>query len=103
MTRTVAYALDFVLDTLDYSPEETSVPEKEEDLKKQSTMDPLGNDLYSIIVWNDEKHSFDEAIQHIGDAVGKPHALAKEFVRQIDSEVGQALHASPLPSLKTLP
>jgi E3 ubiquitin-protein ligase UBR1 len=32
MRKTVAYALDFILDTLDYSPDEPSVPAGEADL-----------------------------------------------------------------------
>ena len=50
MSRTVAYALDFVLDTLDFSPDEASVPTSEEALVAQPTADPLKKDLYAIIV-----------------------------------------------------
>ena len=32
MRRTVGYALDFIIDTLDYSPEEPSVPANEAEL-----------------------------------------------------------------------
>ena len=62
VSRTIAYALDFMLDTLDYSPDETSLPKDEETLTNQLTADPLKRDLYSVIVWNDDKHSFDEVI-----------------------------------------
>ncbi|KAG8919827.1 hypothetical protein FRC01_001076 [Tulasnella sp. 417] len=86
MGRTVAYALDFVLDTLDFSPSELSLPPTEADLKKISTADPLGNDLFAIIVWNDEKHSFDECISHIRDSVGCTWEEAAEFTNKIDGE-----------------
>ncbi|KIO33562.1 hypothetical protein M407DRAFT_231664 [Tulasnella calospora MUT 4182] len=86
MGRTVAYALDFVLDTLDFSPPELSLPPTEAELKKVSTADPLGNDLFAIIVWNDEKHSFDECISHIRDSVGCTWEEAAEFTNKIDGE-----------------
>lgn len=87
MGRTVAYALDFVLDTLDFSPPELSLPPTEAELKKVSTADPLGNDLFAIIVWNDEKHSFDECVSHIRDSTGCTWEEAAEFTNKIDSEV----------------
>ncbi|KAG8907469.1 hypothetical protein FRB99_004045 [Tulasnella sp. 403] len=86
MSRTVAYALDFVLDTLDFSPSELSYPSTEADLKKLPTADPLGNDLFAIVVWNDEKHSFDEGISHIRDSIGCSMETAVKFTNQIDSE-----------------
>ncbi|KAG8936929.1 hypothetical protein FRC02_010019 [Tulasnella sp. 418] len=86
MSRTVAYALDFVLDTLDFSPDEMSVPQNEQDLKKQPTADPVATDLFAIVVWNDEKHSFDECAQHIKDATGCSLEDATETTTKIDQE-----------------
>ncbi|KAG8874612.1 hypothetical protein FRB97_005779 [Tulasnella sp. 331] len=86
MSRTVAYGLDFVLDTLDFSPTETVLPQTEADLKKLPTADPLGNDLFSIIVWNDEKHSFDEGWQHLHDSLGCTSDEALDLTKRLDGE-----------------
>ncbi|KAE9403494.1 hypothetical protein BT96DRAFT_917440 [Gymnopus androsaceus JB14] len=63
MSRTIGYALDFVLDTLDFSPDDPSVPSNEADLRLQPSADPMMKDQYCIMIWNDDKHSFDEVIK----------------------------------------
>ncbi|OBZ78671.1 hypothetical protein A0H81_00259 [Grifola frondosa] len=68
ISRTIGYALDFALDTLDYSPIETVVPAGENDLRLQPTGDPLVHDQFSVIIWNDDKHSFDETASMNKDA-----------------------------------
>jgi E3 ubiquitin-protein ligase UBR1 len=60
MGPTITYALDFILDTLDHSPDEAAVPLHETDLRLQPSADPMSKDQYAMIVWNDDKHSFDE-------------------------------------------
>ncbi len=89
MSRTVAYALDFVLDTFDFSPSELSLPATEADMRKVPTSDPLMTELYAIVVWNDEKHSYDESISHIRDSVGTTTEAATHLVEKIDSEVSR--------------
>lgn len=84
MSRTVAYALDFILDTLDYSPDEATVPTSEEALIAQPTADPLKKDLYAVIVWNDDKHSFDEVIRHLADNCGCTPEEAMIHTTKID-------------------
>ena len=42
--RRTAFALDFMLDTLDYSPDEPSVPANEADLRLQPVADPMMKD-----------------------------------------------------------
>ena len=49
MRRTVGYALDFIIDTLDYSPEEPSVPANEAELCVQPSADPMTKDVFSIV------------------------------------------------------
>ncbi|KAI9456773.1 hypothetical protein HD554DRAFT_2177929 [Boletus coccyginus] len=51
--------------TFDSSPDEPSVPSNEADLQLQPTADSMQRDQYSIVIWNDDKHSFDEVIQLI--------------------------------------
>ena len=84
MGRTIGYALDFLLDTLDCSPEEPSVPSKEADLRLQPTADPMQKDQYSVIIWNDDKHSFDEVIQLICDTTNRDRKEATAMAHTID-------------------
>lgn len=84
MSRTVAYTLDFILDTLDYSPDETFLPTSEEALVEQVTADPLRKDLYTVVVWNDDKHSFDEVIRHLADTCGCSYEEAARMTSKID-------------------
>ncbi|KAL0063833.1 E3 ubiquitin-protein ligase ubr1 [Marasmius tenuissimus] len=84
MNRTIGYALDFVLDTLDFSPDEPSVPSNEADLRLQPSADPMLKDQYCVIIWNDDKHSFDEVIKLICDLTGRARDEAAEMTLRID-------------------
>ncbi|KAL5535029.1 UBR1 [Sanghuangporus sanghuang] len=86
MSRTVAYVLDFILDTLDYSPDETLLPTTEQALTDQPSADPLKKDLYAIVVWNDDKHSFDEVIRHLADTCGCSVEEASNHASKIDEQ-----------------
>ena len=84
MARTVAYALDFVLETLDCSPDETSVPTNEADLRLQPSADPMMKDHYCVVLWNDEKHSFTEVIDLLCSLTPTPRDEATEIANRID-------------------
>jgi E3 ubiquitin-protein ligase UBR1 len=84
MGRTIGYALDFLLDTLDSSPDEPSVPSNEADLRLQPTADPMQKDQYCVIIWNDDKHSFDEVIQLICDTTHRDRKEATVMAHTID-------------------
>ncbi|KAF8837246.1 hypothetical protein BDN67DRAFT_1014026 [Paxillus ammoniavirescens] len=84
MGRTIGYALDFLLDTLDSSPDEPSVPANEADLRLQPTADPMQKDQYCVIIWNDDKHSFDEVIQLICDTTHRDRKEATVMAHTID-------------------
>ncbi|THU98837.1 hypothetical protein K435DRAFT_837946 [Dendrothele bispora CBS 962.96] len=84
MNRTVGYALDFLLDTLDYSPDEPSVPNNEADLRLQPSADPMMKDQHCVIVWNDDKHSFDEVIKLLCDLTPRSREEALESAHRID-------------------
>lgn len=86
MRRTVGYALDFILDTLDYSPDEPSVPSNEVDLRLQPSADPMAKDQYCVIIWNDDKHSFDEVIQLVCETTSRSREQAEDIVRKIDEQ-----------------
>ncbi|PSR82970.1 hypothetical protein PHLCEN_2v5940 [Hermanssonia centrifuga] len=87
MSRTVGYALDYVLDTLDYSPEETAVPRSEEELMQQPTGDPMSlKDQFCVVLWNDDKHSFDEVIQLLCDMTGRTREEASASAVRVDEQ-----------------
>ncbi|KAK0502977.1 hypothetical protein EDD18DRAFT_1276884 [Armillaria luteobubalina] len=86
MSKTVGYALDFILDTLDFSPDEPSVPANEADLRVQPSADPMSKDHYCIVLWNDEKHSFDEVIKLLCDKTNCSHEEASEITQRIDEQ-----------------
>ncbi|KAF9259157.1 hypothetical protein L218DRAFT_981591 [Marasmius fiardii PR-910] len=94
MNRTVGYALDFVLDTLDYSPDEPSVPSNEADLRLQPSADPMMKDQYCVIIWNDDKHSFDEVIKLICDLTGRSREEATEMTQRIDENGREMIEMS---------
>jgi E3 ubiquitin-protein ligase UBR1 len=87
MAKTVAYALDFIIDTLDYSPDEAVTPKTEEDLRAQPTSDPTSNDVFAIVVWNDEKHSFEDVAQIVSDTTGVTYNQALKIADTIDDQV----------------
>lgn len=84
--RTIGYALDFILNTLDFSPDETVIPANEGDLRTQPSGDPLMHDQFSVIVWNDDKHSFDEVIQLLHDITQRTREEASEVADRIDEQ-----------------
>ncbi|KAJ3717872.1 hypothetical protein C8R42DRAFT_724075 [Lentinula raphanica] len=84
MNRTVGYALDFVLDTLDFSPDDPSVPSNETDLRFQPSSDPMVKDQYCVMIWNDDKHSFEEVIKLLCDLTGRTREEASECAHRID-------------------
>jgi E3 ubiquitin-protein ligase UBR1 len=90
MNRTVGYALDFLLDTLDYSPDEPSVPANESELRMQRSADPMMKDQYCVIVWNDDKHSFEEVIQLVCETTSRTKEEASDIAHRID-ELGREI------------
>jgi E3 ubiquitin-protein ligase UBR1 len=86
MRRTVAYALDFILDTLDYSPDEPTVPANEADLRLQPSSDPMMKDQYCVVLWNDDKHSFDDVIKLLCDTTGRTRQESGELTARIDDQ-----------------
>ncbi|KAJ7725312.1 hypothetical protein B0H16DRAFT_1384303 [Mycena metata] len=86
MARTIACALDFILDTLDLSPDEPSVPPNEADLRLQPSGDPLLKDHYCIVLWNDDKHSYEELSTLLADLTSIHPDEAALLVRRLDED-----------------
>ncbi|CAG7852362.1 E3 ubiquitin-protein ligase ubr1; AltName: Full=N-end-recognizing protein; AltName: Full=N-recognin-1 [Serendipita indica DSM 11827] len=86
MARVIGCALDFLLDVLDYSPEDTTLPSSYEALMDQSSADPLQKEYWAIVLWNDEKHSYDEAVAHLQHMTGCNLQQATAVVLRTDDE-----------------
>ncbi|KIY73143.1 hypothetical protein CYLTODRAFT_387655 [Cylindrobasidium torrendii FP15055 ss-10] len=84
MNRTVGCVLDFILDTLDYSPDEPMAPKSEAELRKQPSAELPMKDSFCVVLWNDEKHSFDEVIKLLCDKTGMTVEAASETAHRID-------------------
>jgi len=84
MHRTVGFVLDYILDTMDYSPDEPGPPHQESDLRLQPTADPMTKDQYCVIVWNDEKHCYDELIKMLCDLTNRTREEAVEVIQRIE-------------------
>lgn len=86
MHRTIGYTLDFIIDTLEFSPDEPSLPSNEADLRLQPSADPMMKDMYCIVLWNDDKHSFEEVVKLLCDLTecSREHALA--LARRVDED-----------------
>ncbi|KAF6758803.1 hypothetical protein DFP72DRAFT_1167193 [Ephemerocybe angulata] len=85
MHRTIAFAVDFILDVLDYSPDEASIPVNEADLRLQPSADPMMKDMFCLVLWNDDKHSYDEVKTVIMELSGKGSGPERE--REVDAMV----------------
>jgi E3 ubiquitin-protein ligase UBR1 len=87
MSKVIGCALDFLLDVLDYSPEEATLPTNYETLVNQLSADPLLKEYWAIVLWNDEKHSYDEAVAHLQHMTGCNLQQATAVVMRTDEEV----------------
>jgi E3 ubiquitin-protein ligase UBR1 len=95
MSRTISDALEFILDTLDYSPDECNVPETEKELLEQPSQDPTPKDLFAIVLWNDEKHAFSEVNRQLVETCGWTEEAAMSYTDRIDQEERGVVDVSP--------
>lgn len=92
MIRTTDCVIDFILDALDNSPEETVPPKEEADV--QRLLLPLGREVpLATVLWNDEKHSFSEVTAELTELIGLTQKEALKTAELIDSEVS---HLRPI-------
>ena len=75
-----------MLDTLNYFPDEPMVPVNEAKLRLQPSADPIMKDQYCIVLWNDDKHSYDEVTNLVMEMTGRTHEEAVALVRWIDEQ-----------------
>ncbi|KAJ7726568.1 hypothetical protein DFH07DRAFT_1000781 [Mycena maculata] len=93
MARTIGYALDFILDTLAASPDEPSVPASEGEVRLQASADPLLKEHYCVVLWNDDKHSYEEVATLLQDLTHVSRGDAVELTRAVDED-GRAVVAT---------
>lgn len=86
MTRTIDCVIEFILDTLDSSPEETVPPKDEADLKRLLLPLDRGAPLATVL-WNDEKHSFTEVVSALCELIGCSSKEGLKIAELIDNEV----------------
>jgi E3 ubiquitin-protein ligase UBR1 len=81
---TIAIALDFLLSTLDASPDDTGVPHSDADVRTQPTSDPLTREMWTVLIWNDDKHSFDELARLVAETTGRTREEGMAFAMSVD-------------------
>ena len=85
MRKTVAYPLDFILDTLDYSSDEPSVLAGEADLGLWPSSDYMMEDQFCFLLLNDEKYPFDDVVE-LMEATNRTREEANETAVRIDEQ-----------------
>ncbi|CAG8715394.1 41333_t:CDS:2 [Gigaspora margarita] len=89
--ETISAVLDFILDTLTASPEDMSPPLNEDEVKQDAikasysirnsinNVNNVEEKMFSVVLWNDEHHSFDEGrdIVEISDDIPRLITIAR--------------------------
>ena len=86
LESTLNCVVDYIIDTLDYSPEE-AVPPVDESSIRGAPNDLHRNGPYAVVVWNDEKHSFDEVTSQLLDITDYTREHALSLTDKVDGEV----------------
>ncbi|KAF8330326.1 uncharacterized protein EI90DRAFT_3060308 [Cantharellus anzutake] len=77
--------VDYILDTFDDSPEEALPPADETSIIGPPN-DLHRNGPYAVVVWNDEKHSFDEVTSQLLDLTDHTPEQAFALTDKVDAE-----------------
>lgn len=105
----VSTMIAFVLNTMEHAPADMKLeegPDAIEAIKKQTSLEPVEDDplndytpspvgaysfdsgaqsrSYTVVLWNDEKHSFREVIDIVSEATGKTELEAKSIAERVD-------------------
>lgn len=86
LESTLDCVVDYALDTFDYSPEEP-VPPGDESSIRGAPNDLHRNGPYAVVLWNDEKHSFDEVTSQLFDITDYTREQAFALTDKVDGEV----------------
>ena len=95
--ETVEICLDFIIDTMQHSPQPSeygSLPLDEKELKDPlpdcGTGEPKDKRAlgpWSVVLWTDDKHVLKEVARQIRDALGCKYEDAERYAREVESEV----------------
>lgn len=105
MKTTLGTCLDFVIDTFELSPTATAMDQsntfKSEDYivkadppietRQSITGEQIPDDnfgpLYSLVLWNDEVHSYQEVIETVSEACSVSRGAARRVAERVDAHV----------------
>jgi hypothetical protein len=90
--ETIAVVFDYMMETFATSPEELFTIGSVQDIRQEciDSHDALGlpydgeEQLYACVLWNDEKHSFDEVITVVQTAIGCTEEEADNAAKRVD-------------------
>ncbi|CEH14174.1 N-end rule pathway, recognition component UBR1 [Ceraceosorus bombacis] len=104
LTSHLTTLLTYVLDTVEHAPSECkprpsiAAIERQPDLRNDAEPRvPGGNPperMYSVVLWNDEKHSFKTVIDTVVDAVDVSENRAKRIAERIDRHGRDVIYSS---------
>ncbi|MCO5565535.1 hypothetical protein L7F22_019209 [Adiantum nelumboides] len=114
----VSSMIAFILDTMEHAPDEMKLPEGPdaiEVIKRQDSLEPPEpededldympgpgaysfdsnhNKLYTVVLWNDEKHSFRDVIDIICEVTNKTETEAKGIAERVDRHGREIIETS---------
>ncbi|KAK0521984.1 E3 ubiquitin-protein ligase ubr1 [Tilletia horrida] len=91
ISKHVGEVLDFILDTVEHAPEEMlgNIPAERAEKRVsalptlRSPMDPEDPRLYSLVLWNDESHTFNDVINQVMEVTRNSTRLNKQQARGV--------------------
>ena len=86
----VSSIIKFIIDTIAHSPTEFTPPSNIPKVKSLPTLKPdtpSEAGPWSVVLWNDERHSFDEVIEQVSLAVDCSHSASRQVAERIDKHV----------------
>lgn len=104
INATLNAAFHFILETLNASPMDMSrIPRMEQDVHmdeartrgKTPRMSQSPVHLYSLVLWNDEKHSFQEVIDCLQDATGCTEEQGRQIADRVHNHGRHIVDTSP--------
>lgn len=83
----VSAIIKFIIDTIAHSPTEFTPPTNIPQVKSLPTLKPESQSEpgpWSVVLWNDERHSFDEVIEQVSLAIDCSHSTSRTAAEHVD-------------------
>ncbi|TIC25242.1 hypothetical protein E3Q12_01043 [Wallemia mellicola] len=93
----ISTILRFIIDTIAHSPSEFTPPNNVPKVKSLATSKPntpTDAGPWSVVLWNDERHSFDEVIEQVSLAIDCYHSVSRSVAERIDKHGREVLRSS---------